>query len=205
MLTPNRLDLHASRRPVPARLRLAAPLAFGLLLAACSGTTQPLAQAHRATDAGQGESYSSDPWETNCYAGFERDVLKIAGEQAVDCGLLRLDATDEQRAAVDRCARVAEASKRPYRAGQVGIDVADTYIACDVAIRDPSGQRWRLWYDFDLGDKLSRGASDGVVQVSRCSKIDFRPGSLLTGSFFDLQDCQDAPWLVASPVASGTK
>jgi hypothetical protein len=202
MLTQKPRDLHAASRP--ALRRPAAALACGiLLLAACSsGPMQPLAAtANKAPDVAAPEA--TDPWASNCYKHFERDVLKLAGEEALDCGLLRLDATEEQRASADRCARVAEASKRPYRTGQVGIDVADTYIACDVAIRDPSGQRWRLWYDFDLDDRISKGASDGVVSVSRCDSITFRPGSLLTGSFFDLGGCENVPSLVASPIAAG--
>jgi hypothetical protein len=204
MLTQKPRDLHAASRP--ALRRPAAMLACGILvlLGACSsGPMQPLAAGANKSATATAAAEASDPWASNCYKHFERDVLKLAGEQALDCGLLRLDATEEQRASADRCARVAEASKRPYRTGQVGIDVADTYIACDVAIRDPSGQRWRLWYDFDLDDRLSKGASDGVVSVSRCDSIAFRPGSLLTGSFFELGGCEDAPYIVASPIAAG--
>src|SRR5204863_1223558 len=127
---------------------------------ACSASTQPASNrdklpAHAAAIAKANAPVDehTNPWASNCYAHFERDVLKLAGERAVNCGLLRLDATEAQKAEVEKCAKTAEELGRPYRAGQVGIDVADTYIARDVAIRDPNGPRWRLWYDFDLDDK----------------------------------------------------
>ena len=202
MITPTSTDFRPGRAPV---LRLLAAACAGAMLVACSGSTQSTTRVDkpvRASGAVVADEHTN-PWASNCYEHFERDVLKIAGERAVNCGLLRLDATEEQKAEVEKCTRTAEKLGRPYRAGQVGIDVADTYIACDVAIRDPNGQRWRLWYDFDLDDRLSKGASDGVVTVSRCSSIAFQPGTLLTHSFFELGGCQEAPMLVASPVAAG--
>jgi hypothetical protein len=201
MITPNSPVLHAGRAPV---LRLLAVAFAGFALAACSATsTQSATPSSKVDEVVADADANTNPWAANCYAQFERDVLKLAGERAVNCGLLRLDATEEQKAEVETCARTAEKLGRPYRAGQVGIDIADTYIACDVAIRDPSGQRWRLWYDFDLDDRQSKGLSDGVVTVSRCNSIAFQPGTLLTHSFFELGGCQEAPMLVSSPVAAG--
>jgi hypothetical protein len=202
MITPKSPAAHAGV------LRVATLAFLGLALAACSASTQTASNrdkvpAQAAAIAAANADDHTNPWASNCYEKFERDVLKLASEHSVNCGLLRLDATEAQKAEVEKCAKTAEKLGRPYRAGQVGIDVADTYIACDVAIRDPNGQRWRLWYDFDLDDKLSQGKSDGVVTVSRCDRIAFRPGSLLTYSFFDLGGCRETPMLVASPVAAG--
>ena len=192
---------HAGRVPV---LRLLGAALAGLALAACSATTTQGSTPSAKVDAVAADAdLHTNPWASNCYAQFERDVLRLAGTRSVNCGLLRLDATEEQKEEVEQCARDAEKLGRPYRAGQVGIDIADTYIACDVAIRDPSGQRWRLWYDFDLDDRQSKGLSDGVVTVSRCNSIAFQPGTLLTHSFFELGGCQEAPMLVSSPVAAG--
>jgi hypothetical protein len=203
MITPNSPIVHAGG----FRRNLIAIALASVALAACSASTQTAsnrdklpAQAAAIADA---NDIHTNPWAANCYAQFERDVLRLAGTRAVNCGLLRLDATEEQKAEVEKCAKTAEELGRPYRAGQVGIDIADTYIACDVAIRDTHGQRWRLWYDFDLDDRLSQGASDGVVTVSRCNSIAFQPGTLLTHSFFELGGCQEAPALVSSPVAAG--
>jgi hypothetical protein len=204
MITPTSTDLRPGRAPV---LRLLAAALAGAMLVACSGSTpsttrvdKPVRASGAVTAANADEH--TNPWASNCYEHFERDVLKIAGARAVNCGLLRVDATEAQKAEVEKCARTAEKLGRPYRAGQIGIDVADTYIACDVAIRDPNGQRWRLWYDFDLDDRLSKGASDGVVTVSRCNSIAFQPGTLLTHSFFEMTGCQEAPMLIASPIAA---
>jgi hypothetical protein len=204
MITPDSPVLHAG----PHLRRIVLAVLAATALSACGGTAT---QASRTGAKGMpiagtiDADEHRDPWEYNCYAGFDRDVLKIAGDEAVDCGLLRLDATPQDFADVEKCTRVAEASHRAYKVGQVGIDVGDKYIACDVAIRDATGQRWRFWYDFDLDDRLSKGASDGVVSVSRCETVAFQPGSLLTGSFFDLGGCREAPMLVASPVASGSR
>jgi hypothetical protein len=199
MITPKPAAVSAAPRlsawrPVAAALALAA-------LAACSAAPQSI--AGKRAIAAPAVAEATDAWASNCYPQLERDVLKLAGDDAVDCGLLRLDATQEQHAAVEQCTREAEASHRPYRAGHVSISAGDTYMACDVAIRDPSGQRWRLWYDFDFGDRLSHGTSDGVLSVSRCRAIAFRPGSLLTGSFFDLADCQETASAAGSPVTTG--
>jgi len=204
MITPTSTDFRPGRAPV---LRLLAAALAGAMLVACSASTQDTTRVDKPVRASGAVTAASadehtNPWASNCYEHFERDVLKIAGDRAVNCGLLRLDATDEQKAEVEKCTRTAEKLGRAYRAGQVGIDVADTYIACDVAIRDPNGQRWRLWYDFDLDDRLSKGASDGVVTVSRCDSIAFQPGTLLTHSFFEMSGCQEAPMLVASPIAA---
>jgi hypothetical protein len=204
MITPTSTALRPGRVPV---LRLLAAAFAGAFLVACSAQTQTTTRVDKPVRASGAVTATNadehtNPWASNCYEHFERDVLKIAGERAVNCGLLRLDATEEQKAEVEKCARTAEKLGRPYRAGQIGIDVADTYIACDVAIRDTNGQRWRLWYDFDLGDRLSKGTSDGVVTVSRCSSIAFQPGTLLTHSFFEMTGCQEAPMLIASPIAA---
>jgi hypothetical protein len=206
MITPTSLVAHAGgfRRNLLA-------IALGCVaLAACSASTQTAsnrdklpAQAAAIAKANAPVDEHTNPWASNCYEKFERDVLTLSGERAVNCGLLRLDATEDDKAEVEKCTKAAEKLGRPYRAGQVGIDVADTYIACDVAIRDTTGQRWRLWYDFDLNDRLSQGRSDGVVTVSRCNSIAFQPGTLLTHSFFELGGCQEAPSLVSSPVAAG--
>ncbi len=204
MITSTSLAVHAGG----VRRNLLAIALASLGLAACSASTQTASNrdklpAQAAAIADANADLHTNPWAANCYAQFERDVLRLAGPRSVNCGLLRLDATEEQKEEVEQCARDAEKLGRPYRAGQVGIDIADTYIACDVAIRDPQGQRWRLWYDFDLDDRLSKGASDGVVTVSRCNSIAFQPGTLLTHSFFELGGCQEAPSLVSSPIAAG--
>lgn len=202
MITPASPAVHA-RAP-----RVAFLVSVCLALAACSASTQTASNrdkvpAQAAAIAAANVDDHTNPWASNCYEKFERDVLRLASEHSVNCGLLRLDATEEDKAEVEKCTKAAEKLGRPYRAGQVGIDIADTYIACDVAIRDPHGQRWRLWYDFDLDDRLSKGASDGVVTVSRCNSIAFQPGTLLTHSFFELGGCREAPRLVSSPVAAG--
>jgi hypothetical protein len=203
MITPTSLALHAAARIRPALGLLVATAVAGTLLAACSSApTQSVAQStHAAPTLAQimGEEpleQPTDPWASNCYAGFEQDVLAVAGEEARDCGFLRIDAGKTQRAEVDRCLRVAAAGKKPFRAGH--LDGDGKTIACDVAIRDGSGQLWRLWYDFDMGDRQSHGESDGVLIASRCDAMKFRAGSSLPGSFFAFEDCRQVPGGIAA-------
>jgi hypothetical protein len=192
MITLQRPVVSAARRPLSAWRPLTVAVSFGalLLLAACGGTSSQATLAAKGHDAGPGA------WASNCYAGFERDVLALAGEDSLDCGFLRMDALGEQRASVDRCLHIAAADKGAFRAGH--IDADGKTLACDVAIRDDSGQLWRLWYDFDLSDRQSQGASDGVLIASRCQSMQFRAGSTLPGSFFAFEGCQEVPPGIAS-------
>ena len=184
---------------------LTAALVGSVLLVACgtssrdaklTGFDAAMAEVH-----GQVE-HPTDPWAANCYAGFERDVLALSGEQARDCGFLRIDALGGDRGKVDRCLRNAMADNQSFRVGH--IDGDGKTLACDVAMRDDNGQLWRLWYDFDVGNVQSQGMSDGVLVASRCTNLKFKAGSTLPGSFFALEGCEPVPAGVASvPFAPG--
>jgi hypothetical protein len=184
--------------------RLAAAILGSLVLTGCGSTamqatsTAPAAGGPTLAQVmGEEPMHPADPWAANCYSGFEEDILAIAGqEESFDCGFLRMDASDKQRADANRCAKVAVAAKRPFRVGH--IDADGKTLACDVALRDGSGQLWRVFYDFDLQDAQSHGQSDGVLVASRCGSIAFRPGTGLHGSFFALEDCQAVPAGVAA-------
>jgi hypothetical protein len=187
-------------------------LAAGMSLAACTSvsTTQankPAAttQKHPTLAQIMGEEPMYDElnaWASNCYAGFEQDVLALAGEESLDCGFVRIDALGSDPDHVNRCLRIAAAGRKPFRAGH--IDADGKTMACDVAIRDGEGQLWRLWYDFDPSDKISGGKSDGVLVASRCSGIQFHAGSTLPGSFFAMSGCEVAkPGEASVPYSPG--
>jgi hypothetical protein len=191
MITPTTRAIHAAARP-PSLRRTASILACAALLSACG--ISPM-QATTQIDSGT-QAARDAAWANNCYKGFERDVLAIAGDQALDCGFLRIDALGGDRTSVDRCLHVAVADDKPFRVGH--IDGNGRTLACDVAMRDEQGQLWRLWYDFDIGNVHSQGASDGVLIASRCQSIAFKAGSTLPGSFFALEGCEEVPAGVAS-------
>src|SRR5437762_364926 len=108
MITPTSPVVHAGS----VRRNLLAMALASLALAACSASTQTAsnrdklpAQAAAIAKANAPVDEHTNPWASNCYAHFERDVLKLAGERAVNCGLLRLDATEAQKAEVEKCAK----------------------------------------------------------------------------------------------------
>jgi hypothetical protein len=191
MITSRTRRHHAAARVVswPRNLLLVACTA---LLAACGGTANHSANVEPT----QEELAAAAAWGANCYKGFERDVIALAGEQSLDCGFLRIDALGGDREKVNRCLHIAVAGNEPFRVGH--IDGDGRTLACDVAMRDGNGQLWRLWYDFDIANVHSQGASDGVLIASRCKSLAFKPGSTLPGSFFALEGCEEVPPGVAS-------
>lgn len=192
MITPRTHAAHAAARACASPRNLLV-LACTALLAACGGTSSQTAKNATPTDS---QLAAAAAWSTNCYKGFERDVLAMAGEDSLDCGFLRIDALGGDRGKVDRCLRIAAGGNDAFRVGH--IDGDGRTLACDVAMRDASGQLWRLWYDFDITNTHSQGASDGVLIASRCRSIAFKPGSTLPGSFFALEGCEEVPPGVAS-------
>ena len=64
---------------------------------------------------------------------------------------------------------------------------------CDVAIRRADGQFISFFVDDDVTGQLGAEGNNLVVWTSRCAQIEFKPGTIGEGSFFDLQDCAEAP------------
>jgi hypothetical protein len=130
-------------------------------------------------------------WAAHCYKDFERDVSEIAGPSAIDCGFLPLKATDGQRAATKRCAKSAVKSGLAFKFGYGSF--GDDSAFCDTAIRRADGQLISLFFDSDISGQMGRDGNNSVVWTKRCSKLKFKPDTIGYGSFFDLQQCTEAP------------
>jgi hypothetical protein len=135
-------------------------------------------------------------WVNQCYPNFERDVSDIAGDAATECGFLPLSASKKDRALTESCAKSAVRSEKPFKFwyGSFGDDSA----YCHVAIRAPNGQLISFFLDSDVTGQMARKGSHSVVWTSRCAKIEFKPGTIGRGSFFDLEECTEAPEIFSS-------
>lgn len=145
--------------------------------------------------AGCASAPSSGPrpgsWTNRCYGDFERDVAEIAGQSAVDCGFLPLGASARDRAATTACARSAVESGKPFKFGYRS--VGDDSAFCDVAIRRQDGQLVAFFFDSDVTGQSGTDGNHSTVWTSRCSGIEFKPGTIGPGSFFAMRDCSEAP------------
>lgn len=130
-------------------------------------------------------------WANQCYVNLDRDVSKIAGPSAIDCGFLPLDASRNNRIATEACAKNAAGNGKPFKFGYGSFGDDSAY--CDVAIRGPDGQIISLFYDSDVTGQMGAKGNHSAVWTSRCKAIKFRPGTLGLGSFFEMQECSVAP------------
>lgn len=128
-------------------------------------------------------------WQDVCYDGFAEDVDAVAGPGAVDCGFhVGLGASPRDIAQWQACGRKALASDKPVKMGYRGFGIDSAF--CDVAIRTPEGE-WISWYlDFDVTGGGGTGPHS-ALWASRCTRIDFEPGSIGPGSFFALKGCEE--------------
>lgn len=153
------------------------PFLLTLLIAGCASTPAPEPQA--------------GSWANQCYVDFERDVSEIAGQSATDCGFLPFRATARDRAATETCAKDAVKSGKPFKFGYGSF--GDDSAFCDVAIRRPDGQLVAFFFDSDVTGQMGTNGNHSTVWTSKCSKVEFKPGTIGPGSFFAMQDCTEAP------------
>lgn len=102
-----------------------------------------------------------------CYTLIDEETRRIAGEGALDCGLLPLDADRRSVRFAHECVQHALATLVPFRSGYVGFGDDSAY--CLVTLRAPDGQLWELFYDSDaMGAFGTRGDQSGL-RLSRCT------------------------------------
>lgn len=130
-------------------------------------------------------------WGGQCYKSLDRDVSELAGLTAIDCGFLRLKATEAERSATQACAKDAVKSNRAFKFGYASF--GDDSAFCDIAIRRPDGQMISFFFDADVTGQMGSNGNNSTVWTSLCNKIKFKPGTIGFGSFFDLQKCTEAP------------
>ena len=135
-------------------------------------------------------------WTEQCYINFEQDVSQIAGESAVDCGFLAMQATDAERNLAKSCAKSAVKAGNPFKFGYQGFGVDSVY--CDVAVRRVDGQMVSVYFDSDVTGQMGSGGNNSALWASRCKTIKFKPGTIGVGSFFDLQNCTEAPDIISN-------
>lgn len=152
-----------------------------------------------------GSAHAAPPrldWGGACYVGFAEHVERLAGKDAVDCGLHR-HGTVKHHASARRCMRKALAAGRSYRVGEVtylaGGEAAGTTVdACTVAIEGPAALPVYLWY-FRDSPVLNTGL--GRLWVQRCHDVlvPEKSGDL---RLFVTDDCVDAHTLLPEVFAS---
>lgn len=146
-------------------------------------------------------AYSSS-WKRVCYRSFAEDVDHLAGPTALDCGMAGLDANRRTRDRVATCAKRAASTDQPFKFGYVG--AGDDSLFCDVAVRTPEGQLWSFYMDYDVTGQMGTDGRNSAVWVSRCDKLEFKPGTMFWGSFFNLSECKEAPDITARLVSERT-
>lgn len=130
-------------------------------------------------------------WVNQCYVDLDRDVSEIAGPSAIDCGFLSRQAPRKNRVATEDCAKNAVGIGKPFKFGYSSFGDDSAY--CDVAIRRPDGQFISFFYDSDVTGQMGTNGNHSAVWTSRCKAIEFRPGTIGIGSFFEMQECSEAP------------
>lgn len=140
---------------------------------------------------------ASKNWSEYCYEGMAADVDALAGADATDCGFYRAPERATQRSA-QACMREAIAAGRAFKTGYVTSGHDSNY--CDIAVRRPDGQLLSLFYDFDTTGQWGAGGGSAALWASRCRLVRYEAGTIGMGSFFDLDECTEAPDIVRSLV-----
>ncbi|NOT86563.1 MAG: hypothetical protein HOP03_00100 [Lysobacter sp.] len=130
-------------------------------------------------------------WTDLCYTDFDRDVSETVGEPVVDCGFLSAISSKTDRSATKACARDAVNNGKPFKFGYSSFGYDSAF--CDVALRRADGQLISFFFDSDVTGQFGTNGNNSTVWTSRCSAIEFKPGTIGHGSFFDMQGCVEAP------------
>jgi hypothetical protein len=156
---------------------------LAVLLCGCS------AMPDKSASAGPAPVAATGGWQDVCYAGFAEDVDAVAGPQAVDCGFhVGPGASSRDIAQWQACGRKAVDSGRPFKLGYRSFGTDSAF--CSVAIRTPEGELISWYLDFDVTGGGGTEPSS-ALWASRCTGMDFRPGSIGPGSFFRLTGCEE--------------
>jgi hypothetical protein len=161
-----------------------AALAMVSLLPGCvdrtaSLTEQPSIESASAMDG------DADAWARLCGPGLAAEIDRLAGAEAIDCGMHDRPETvvrDRARA----CMRSAIDAGKSFKAGRYGL--GDSFRFCDVAIGRQDRVLLGVFFSFD--DVLEDGRSR--VWASQCADVSYKPDTIDEHAFFALQRCVDA-------------
>jgi hypothetical protein len=148
-----------------------------LLITACAAAGGPYGGATRS-------------WDQQCYPALRKDVAHLAGQSAIDCGFIQLDASETVKDRTVRCAGESISGNLPFEFGYRG--VGDDSWYCDVAIRAADGQLYSLYYDSDVTGHWAERPETSRLWLQRCKGIRMLPGTS-TRSFFALDGCEESP------------
>ncbi len=128
-------------------------------------------------------------WDSTCYDDIAYVASELAGEEATDCGLLRIGSSTAPGARFRQCIASASTSGEPFLLGRVS--VLPDASSCTVAMRAKDGQLWELYYNFDYdhsapsdGDEI---AFRWILQMSRCESMD---RVSVSSGYFELKGCR---------------
>jgi hypothetical protein len=139
------------------------------------------------------DTYSAT-WKNICYGSFAGDVNDLVGPDALDCGMVQFEDGSRTQARKHACARKAVKSGQPFKFGYIALGYDSLF--CDVAGRSKDGQLWSFFLDYDVTGQYGSDGRNSSLQISRCDRIEFTPGTIFAGSFFNLSECKAAPDVV---------
>lgn len=157
--------------------------------------------ANHSSGSGVAPAYADFGWNDVCYDGFAEDAIKLGGSAAEDCGILHRNEHYSGLNPPDQCLRPLLASKRAFRAALSSYGNDSRY--CEAAIRDQAGNLYHIWLDFDVTGQWGSDGANAVLSVSRCKRIQLRPGTIGPGSYFDLSGCEPDEALSAKMIGRG--
>jgi len=131
-------------------------------------------------------------WSYGCWRDMGRDIDELAGDSAIDCGLLLPWDSEATRWAIRRCAEDVYASGRAFKVGFRSFGDDSAY--CGVAARSADGRIWSLYADSDV---LHIGGGGTTLWASECRSLAITNVTNGGERFFELEGCVDAPGVAA--------
>jgi hypothetical protein len=129
-------------------------------------------------------------WGAVCYPGFDAEVERVVGSNAIDCGFYDRPA-DALQAAAWACMRRAIEQGRIFKVGYLSSGDDSQY--CHSALRLPDKRFVEIFYDFDVTGGNATDGQHSSLQLLACDEIENKPSLVGEGSFFGFESCGPVP------------
>ena len=127
-------------------------------------------------------------WSGVCHRTFRRDIERLAGPNAIDCGFIGNEWSKERIKATRTCIADAMASNSGFKAGY--FLVGDDGTGCDAVVRTEAGE---IVSYSTMYSPLGSG-----IWVSRCEKFKLPPDPVRPADIYSAYDCKSADSLLES-------
>jgi len=114
-----------------------------------------------------------------------------------------LGASSHYQTQIAACTKAAVAGGQSFKAGYISF--GDDSMFCDIIVRNSNGTYWSLYFDSDSTGQMGRGGDNSTISVRQCEGIEFKPGTIGLGSFFDPVNCKASPETVTEIISRRTK